>query len=171
MNIVTFATAVSVAPPKLWAVSLYHDTLTKDSFLKSGTGVLQLLAPSQKMLIPALGKRSGYEAGYSKPDACADLGFAWVTCRRRNLGLSSAAADHSYDRMELLPACSSYIFLKLVSTVEAGDHLVALCQVTGTGVWDEGGQTVLPVQENALPRCLDPSSALYTGQLRQDDIL
>lgn len=79
MNIVTFATPVSVAPPKLWAVSLYTDTMTRDAFFSSGTGVLQLLSPEQKNLVPLLGKRSGYEeGGYSKRNACQEVGYGWV---------------------------------------------------------------------------------------------
>lgn len=78
MNIVTFATPVSVAAPKLWIVSLYTNTMTRDSFLRSGQGVLQLLTPSMKDLVPVLGKRSGYEAGYSKRSECRKIGYEWI---------------------------------------------------------------------------------------------
>jgi hypothetical protein len=72
MNIVTFCTPVSVAPPKLWAVSLYTNTMTRDAFLNSKVAVLQLMQPDQAGLVPLLGKRSGYEPGFSKKDACQD---------------------------------------------------------------------------------------------------
>ena len=46
--------------------------------------------------------------------------------------------------MKLLPKCAVYIqLLKLVSTMEAGDHDVALCKVDGTGIWDESPQKVV----------------------------
>lgn len=78
MNIVTFATPVSVAPPKLWAVSLYTNTLTRDAFLESKLGVLQLLTPAMTDVVPLLGKRSGKEAGYSKREACQSVGYPWI---------------------------------------------------------------------------------------------
>lgn len=161
MNIVTFATAVSVAAPKLWIVSLYYDTLTKDSFMANGMGVLQLLNPDQSSLVPVLGKRSGYEQGYSKKDSCAKLGFPWV-----NADNFVASSD-----LQLLPKCVSYLHLKLLSTMEAGDHVAALCEVVGTGVWNESRQAVVACTDNGAPTSLDPSTALYTGQLRQEGIL
>ena len=78
MNIVTFATPVSVAPPKLWIVSLYTNTMTRQAFLDSNGGVLQLLSPAQKHLVPLLGKRSGYEDGYSKETECEKAGYRWT---------------------------------------------------------------------------------------------
>ena len=79
MNIVTFATPVSVAPPKLWVVSLYTNTMTRQSFLGSKVGVLQLLTPSMQDVVQVLGKRSGYEEGYSKRDECQKLGHGWIS--------------------------------------------------------------------------------------------
>ena len=78
MNIVTFATPVSVAPPKLWVISLYSNTKTRQAFLDSNVGVLQLLTPSLKHIVPILGKRSGYEEGYSKQTECANIGHQWI---------------------------------------------------------------------------------------------
>lgn len=84
MNIVTFAIPVSVEPPKLWAVSLYYNTLTRQSMVDSGMGVLQLLTPAQKHLVPILGKRSGYEKGFSKRIECQKLGFEWIKGGRQS---------------------------------------------------------------------------------------
>ena len=78
MNIVTFATPVSVAPPKLWIISLYTNTKTRQALLDSSVGVLQLLTPSLKHVVPLLGKRSGYEEGYSKQTECAKIGHSWI---------------------------------------------------------------------------------------------
>eukprot|EP00523_Entomoneis_sp_CCMP467_P003806 CAMPEP_0168764308 /NCGR_PEP_ID=MMETSP0724-20121128/24807_1 /TAXON_ID=265536 /ORGANISM="Amphiprora sp., Strain CCMP467" /LENGTH=162 /DNA_ID=CAMNT_0008813529 /DNA_START=83 /DNA_END=568 /DNA_ORIENTATION=+ len=55
MNIVTFATPVSVDPSQ-FILSLYHGTRTKDMMLKQRHGVLQLLCPQHKHLVAALGK-------------------------------------------------------------------------------------------------------------------
>jgi flavin reductase (DIM6/NTAB) family NADH-FMN oxidoreductase RutF len=164
MNIVTFCTAVSVATPKLWIVSLYYDTLTKDSFLETKTAVLQLLTPSQKHLVPLLGKKSGYEPGYSKQAACLELGFRWIDASEFTTGNS---------KIQVLPACAAYIQLKLRSTLEAGDHVVALCEVTRTGDWDASSESVVPasVDDAGGRMALDPSTALYTALLRQEGII
>jgi hypothetical protein len=78
MNIVTFATPVSAAQPKLWAVSLYTGTMARDAFFSSKVGVLQLLTPSQKHLVPVLGKRSGYEKDFPKKEECRSIGYDWL---------------------------------------------------------------------------------------------
>mmetsp|Transcript_29018 Transcript_29018/g.67321 ORF Transcript_29018/g.67321 Transcript_29018/m.67321 type:complete len:119 (+) Transcript_29018:129-485(+) len=69
----------------------------------------------------------------------------------------------------LLPQCASYIRLKLLSISEAGDHEVAICQVLGTGVWDDVVGKVVVAEVPAKP--LDPSLALYSGQLRSEGII
>ena len=167
MNIVTFATPVSVAQPKIWAVSLYYGTLTKDSFLASQRGVLQLLQPHQKHLVPVLGKRSGREPGFSKRDECSKLGFPWCCSPSRQSNQESLLLGQ---RMEMLPNCALYLELEILSTVDAGDHIVALCQVVGTGEWDAASEEVRPLEETP-PVAFDPSTALYTAQLRQEGII
>jgi hypothetical protein len=225
MNIVTFATPVSVAPKKLWIVSLYHGTRTKDAFFaaaQSPIAVLQLLEPQHKHLVPILGKRSGYEAGYSKAAACAAVPHAVVddsstvdTCtdtkpvkQRKSLAWVTNHAPPTDDNdsnnndnssstavfapgIALLPDCAAYIQLELLSssssssssrsnsknTLDAGDHIVALCQVTATGRWDEARQKVVPNisddddDNEPLKRRLDPSAVLYTGLLRDEGII
>jgi len=172
MNIVTFATPVSVAQPKLWAVSLYYNTLTKDSFFEHERGVLQLLAPKQKTLVPTLGKRSGYEAGgFSKQDECSSLGFPWHSPPSAMASPSDAPQKQSLlESMCLLPECAFYIELELVSSMDAGDHVLALCKVVQTGEWDEVSRSV-NVLEETPKLSLDTSNALYTALLRQEGII
>lgn len=157
MNIVTFCTPVSVAAPKLFVISLYYNTLTMDSFLASGQGILQLLRPSQKMLVPILGKRSGYETDFSKRDACDALDLAWVP--------TSIGSD-AETPLDILPNCASYLRVRIINTIPAGDHLVALCEVLQS--WEWKGGTLVPASTSSP---LDPTSALYTGQLRQEGII
>lgn len=176
MNIVTFATPVSVAPPKLWIVSLYTNTLTRRAFLDSKVAVLQLLTPSLKNVVPILGKRSGYEEGYSKKDACAAAGHAWTSNEASQDTSEKEIAiqndSHSSIGISLLPGCATYIRLTLLSTVEAGDHDVALCQVQATARWDSDTKRVVPTDdEGPPPTPLDPSTALYTGLLRDEGII
>lgn len=64
--------------------------------------------------------------------------------------------------IDLLPGCASYVQLKLLRTMEAGDHDVALCEVVSTGV---------SCDDDGPPTALDPSTALYTAQLRQEGII
>lgn len=172
MNIVTFATPVSVAPPKIWAVSLYHRTLTKDSFLASQRGVLQLLRPNQKYLVPVLGKHSGREPGYSKRDECHQLGFPWCCTTQEGDQEDDWRTILEGDLLvELLPDCALYVELEMISKVDAGDHVLALCKVVRTGEWDASSQQVRTRKETPPVGALDPSTALYTAQLRQEGIL
>ena len=183
MNIVTFATAVSVAPPKIWAVSLYTTSLTRRAFLDSKVGVLQLLRPDQSKLVPILGKRSGYEDGYDKRNKCKGAGFGWVAyCG----GDDESGEDRSKDEgfgLQCLPGCASYIKLKVLSYHNAGDHDVALCEVLDTAMWNETRKAVttcrLSSQDEdedgrpvvAASAAIDPTTALYTGQLREEGII
>eukprot|EP00521_Asterionellopsis_glacialis_P007765 CAMPEP_0195283294 /NCGR_PEP_ID=MMETSP0707-20130614/1890_1 /TAXON_ID=33640 /ORGANISM="Asterionellopsis glacialis, Strain CCMP134" /LENGTH=273 /DNA_ID=CAMNT_0040342433 /DNA_START=69 /DNA_END=890 /DNA_ORIENTATION=+ len=194
MNIVTFATPVSVAPPKLWTISLYRNTLTKEAFFSSGIGILQLLNPSQKSLVPLLGKRSGYEEGYYKRNECQKVGYTWIAGNGCNLliktdettaydgddGNSSDTAMASVisqedrsalESIELLPECAAYILVKLLPrpTIDAGDHEVAVCEVLGTGIWD--GKTKQVVLLEKPSESLDETSALYTSLLRKEGII
>ena len=89
--------------------------------------------------------------------------------------LHCASIPHSENELQfdVLPNCASYIQVKLRRVTDGGDHDVAICEVTGTGVWDDGKQTVLWLSEgdSGSQSALDPSSALYSGQLRQEGII
>jgi flavin reductase (DIM6/NTAB) family NADH-FMN oxidoreductase RutF len=177
MNIVTFTTAVSVASPKLWMVSLYLDTLTKDAFLATGYGVLQLLRPSHKMLIPILGQRSGYDVNHSKRQECRLLGYDWVELSpiipppSDETDSSTTTLTKDVPTLQVLPDCASYVHLQVQSTVPAGDHIVALCQVVASSQWDSAKRCVRPSLLDEPSPPLDSESVLYTGLLRQEGIL
>jgi len=171
MNIVTFATAVSVVPPKLWIISLYTNTLTKHAFLTSKIGVLQLLDKRQKDLVCILGKKSGYDQCYCKREECDKAGFGWVANKLSHKKSSeheiSEESNTLCQSLELLPKCQSYLKVKLIKTMEAGDHEVALCQVIGVGKWDDILQCVVDINDVNNEE-LDP---LYTGYLRKEGII
>ena len=165
MNIITFATPVSVAPPKLWAVSLYTNTLSKYAFEASKVAILQLLTTKQSTLVPILGKRSGYELDFSKRDECCKRGYPWTftTIRSDESGPVS---------LDVLPECASYIVLQLMSSHAAGDHDVALCQVIGTGKWNHEQQNVDFLEGGEPPfSAKDHNTVLYTAQLRKEGII
>lgn len=153
MNIVTFCSAVSI-DPKLYIVSLYYDTLTKDSFLKAKVGMLQLLTPSHKHLVNVLGKHSGYDTLYRKETESKKLGFAW----------------RPHDTYSVLPECATYVELAILDCIEAGDHQVALCRVTNTYEWDRS-QDRLVSSLHSEGAAIDHDTALYTGMLRNEGIL
>jgi Flavin reductase like domain len=201
MNIVTFCTQVSVAAPKLYIISLYYNTLTKDAFLASGSGLLQLLRPEQKRLVTILGRQSGYHnldtaTGNKKRLECATIGYPWVPS---NIATHNHHHRHDDDddddgnrrtrpcdattttTCDALPNCAMYLHVKIVhddSSTEsagqpAGDHLVVLCQVLETYQWDETTQQIVPIAStsNHVIPSLDASTVLYTGQLRQEGII
>jgi flavin reductase (DIM6/NTAB) family NADH-FMN oxidoreductase RutF len=71
----------------------------------------------------------------------------------------------------MLPACAAYLRVKLESTVEAGDHLVTVCELVGTGYWEEGSRTIQERDAATEIAPMDETSVLYTGFLRQEGIL
>lgn len=85
--------------------------------------------------------------------------------------ISSFDMNHfrEFPDMDVLPKCAVYVRLKLLSVIEAGDHDVALCEVVGTGIWDETKQSI--VSKEVSPAALDPTTALYTAQLRAEGII
>ncbi len=187
MNIVTFATLVSVQP-KLYMISLYRGTKTRDSFFENQHGILQLLDKRQKNLVPLLGKRSGYEEGYKKHVVCRDESYTWVTVRvpahssqlfaNKELDDANCNANgkdetsdriRHFDGIRVLPKCQSYIAVKLIQTMEAGDHDMALCEVVGVGEWDDSRECVVNVSSGTAAK--DETHVLYTGYLRKEGII
>ena len=181
MNIMTFCIPVSVSSPKQWALSFYYGTLTKDSFLscleetstgeenETAVGVLQLLKKDHQYLVPILGKNSGRDI--DKSSRCGEEGFPW------------SLADKDF---QVLPGCALYVEVQCKSSdrlVDAGDHVVAICEVTRIGVWEqeneekgipEGRVKWLEHDDDTIPLALgaiDESNALYSGWLRKEGIL
>ena len=203
MNIVTFATPVSIKP-KLYMISLYYGTKTRDVFVSDeksqGHGILQLLDQSHKSLVPLLGKRSGYEEGYSKEQECRQAGFPWNTIHvegetlfssRTYLGSCNDSVETDDDRHDaagtsssirifdgtkVIPNCQSYIAVKIVETMEAGDHEMALCEVMGVGAWNDEMNCVVSIDDiiddgKGVKAKDEDSGVLYTSYLRKEGIL
>jgi hypothetical protein len=122
-----------------------------------GMGILQLLSPNQSPLVPILGKIPGWDGGATmKKEECAKLGHEWV-------GVGS-----DEERFDVLPKCASYIMIKLKRVTDGGDHDVCIVQVIKTGVWDDVDNTVLWLEEGDQQPALDITTALYSGQLRDE---
>ncbi len=75
------------------------------------------------------------------------------------------------ERFEVLPGCASYIQVELKRVTDGGDHDVCIVQVLKTGVWDDVKKTVLWLEGNDQQPALDASTALYSGQLRNEGII
>ena len=161
----TYCMPVSIEPPKLWALSLYKGTLTKDWLLSSETNdntktaILQLMTQDQHCLVKILGKQSGNDI--NKADICSKHGWEWVNeskCQR------------------ILPKCALYLKLQVVqsSVMDAGDHVVVLCKVIETGKWNNGKKELEWRREGNLDvNAIDGISdnAMYSGWLRNEGIL
>lgn len=116
MNIVTYATPVSVRPARLWSLGLYKETKSYKNFVRTRSCVLQLLTEDDHtLLVRLLGGTSGKDV--DKRAECLKLGCEWVQL-------------NDNDNTLVLPNCVSYLKLSAIGElVDAGSHAVAICQV------------------------------------------
>ncbi|CAM9708768.1 unnamed protein product, partial [Heterosigma akashiwo] len=124
MNILTYATPVSVTPDRVWTIGLYKGTQSRDNFAARKEGVLQVLTEPHHSLVKLLGGSSGYDV--NKQEECASLGFAWESL------------DKTEKYPMVLPKCAQYLHLTLLGDlVDAGSHDVAICKVESMFVSDD----------------------------------
>ena len=163
MNIVTFTTAVSVAAPKLYILSLYYHTLTKDAFIASGFGILQLLRPHQQHLVPILGQHSGYDNTmmnyYSKRIECERMGYPWVStyvnCHQSNDDKQQQQQQQEEEKeeddsftLDLLPNCATYLHVKIVHRFDSSGT-----SRTATGTSSTSTAATLPAGDHLVVLC------------------
>ena len=127
----------------------------------AGVGVLQLLSPGQSDLVPILGKMTGWDGHVDKREECSKLAHGWVR------------VEGSGAEFEVLPGCASYLEVRLKRVTDGGDHDVAIAEIVGVGAWDSTRETVrwLDEDEAGGQAPIDPSTALYSGQLRSEGII
>ena len=115
MNILTYASPVSIQPNRIWCIGLFKGTVAHENFSKAGGGVLQLLAPEHYSIVKILGGFSG--RNINKEEECSILGFKWFSCDKT--------------KSKLLPGCSYYLKLKMTEhgMIDCGNHDVVLCLV------------------------------------------
>jgi flavin reductase (DIM6/NTAB) family NADH-FMN oxidoreductase RutF len=118
MNILTYATPISVSPTRVWTLGIYRETLTDENLHREPTAVLQLLTRDHVDLVSILGGNSGRDI--DKREECTKRGFPWKRCEEMG-------------GLELLPGCASYLHLCIQGgLVDAGSHLIApYCSVLG----------------------------------------
>jgi flavin reductase (DIM6/NTAB) family NADH-FMN oxidoreductase RutF len=109
MNIITYATAISMEP-KRFICGIYHNTQTLANVEISGEFVLQLLAPHQINLVQLLGKQSGKNI-----DKIARLK------KRKLIG--------NWNGYSILKDALALMRMRVINKMEAGDHVAFLCEV------------------------------------------
>jgi flavin reductase (DIM6/NTAB) family NADH-FMN oxidoreductase RutF len=126
MNIVTYATPVSITPIRVWSMGLFKDTLSDVNLRRTGVCVLQLLSEEHAKLVAVLGGMSG--RAVDKCSECEKLGFKWQPLDDGDVH-DGSDGDHSF---QVLPGCISYLKMKIQGgVVDAGSHfIVPFCQVT-----------------------------------------
>lgn len=131
MNILTYATPVSVKPDRVWTLGMYKGTLSQENLAAARNNdvccVLQLLKEEHKDLIKVLGGGSGRDV--SKREECEKLGFEWTE-------MSSTSGDGSSPM--ILPGCAYYLKVRVMGDIiDAGSHEVAVCRVEEMSVSSE----------------------------------
>ena len=116
MNIVTYATPVSIRPDRVWTLGMFKDTLSQENIMRNPVCVLQLLRDQHADLVRSLGGNSGRDI--NKKEECAKLGFEWEELQNCN-------------GLEVLPGCEIYLKLCVQGgCVDAGSHLIVpFCRV------------------------------------------
>jgi len=146
MNILTYASPVSVQPDRVWAIGLYKGTQAHENFSARKEGVLQMLTESQSSLVQLLGGCSGRDV--CKEEECKKLGHEWVSL------------DESLPHV--LPKCSHYLSLILQGDlIDAGSHDIAICRVDSIMV-----ENVETPRDNNLSTALLRKMGIITEQGR-----
>lgn len=193
MNILTYATPVSIRPDRLYALGLYKPTQSRKNLLRERTCVLQLLAESHVPCVRLLGGTSGSEI--CKEDALRDL--LGVKLQQLQLDVSSSGTGTTTSdgtgtgtRTELprvLPGCVRYLRLSVVGDgpididgdgVDGGEegsssHDVVICRVeeTWTSCVATGAATGADDSNSNSNSNLAEPAHLSTGRLRELGII
>ena len=147
MNIVTYASPISIQPQRLWTIGILKNSLSHENFLLE-SGILQLLRPQHAGLVKVLGGLSGRDV--DKQQECRELGFEWQSI------------DETNDLLPLvLPDCSHYLKMTCIHVVDGGSHNIFLCRVDK--MWASHDESSSPKDED--------DSYLSTRRLRRLGII
>ena len=123
MNICTYVSAVSMQPKRMM-VAIYENTKTLDLVNKNLHFVLQILATAQYRLVDLLGKKSGHSV-----DKISRL-------EKRNLLTE-------WNEFKILKESIAIMELKVIDTIEGGDHNIFLCDVVAYKNLNDGNALTL----------------------------
>lgn len=164
MNILTYASPVSIKPRRIWSIGLYKGTMSHENFVREKRGVLQMLRPEHAYcrgagasgetgeLIRVLGGSSGLDV--DKRNICAGLGYKWEKLPQDE----EEGGDLEWP--DVLPSCVYYLKLKLVGNlIDCGSHEVALCEV------------VSMISDDDVQNAADELDSLSTRKLREMSII
>lgn len=116
MNICTYVTPISMKPSRM-VVGVYKNTLTLELVNLQNEMVLQLLSEEHYRLIKLLGQTSGYN-------------------RNKIAAIKSPLIN--YKGFQCLESSLALIHLKVISSTDAGDHWLLLCDVSSFINLNEG---------------------------------
>lgn len=114
LNIVTYASPIAIQPDRMYALSLFKNTMSWKNMLQSKRGVLQILQQKHAVLLDVLGRQSGYNI--DKLEAISKLGFE---------------IDYRFG-LPVLKDSIGVMQLEIVfPPLDCGDHDVVVCKVVG----------------------------------------
>ena len=127
MNIVTYATPVSVRPDRVWCIGLFKGTKSEENFRQTRKCILQLLTTRHTSIIPILGGTTGRDdSSITKAEVCKNNGLQWIGSGKSDNNDDSD--NEIFSSIKVLPHCAYYIHLTAVGNfVDAGSHVIAPC--------------------------------------------
>jgi len=175
MNLLTYATPVSIRPYRLYALGLYKETKSRNNFLREKTCVLQLLSEDHISCVRLLGGMSGKDV--HKEDELSSVHGIEL----QDLTAAAAAKGNGDDvdvpvtdadggeLPKVLPGCVRYLKLSMLgdNAIDCNDggegsHDVVLCRVDKMWTSTTTATTATGVQANQkLPH------SLMTDRLRE----
>ena len=125
MNIVTYATAVSMKP-KRFICAVYKNTKTLENVRLNGQFVLQILSYSQYALVRLLGKQSGNKINKIEKLSKSNLLSEWKG-------------------FNVLKEALAVMEMKVIHEMDGGDHVCFLCDVVAYKNLNEGKELTLHI--------------------------
>jgi flavin reductase (DIM6/NTAB) family NADH-FMN oxidoreductase RutF len=168
MNLLTYATPISIRPNRLYALGLYKETKSRDNFLREKTCVLQLLSASNEKhteCVRLLGGTSGKDV--SKEDELASVHGIELQELAFNDGNDNGSGAEQERLPKVLPGCVRYLQLSMVgdgvTDYDGGEssHDVVICKVDK--MWTSSSSDSGEEQKSGN----SGSDYLSTGRLRE----
>lgn len=156
MNVITFATAISIKPEPLWAISLYKNTLSHENFFNfgGGWGMLQTLDITHIDAIDLLGKSSGRDVDkIRKMKDEGKIALQVLPLDALTHDPSSPANRSSTRSITLLSSSRAILSIQRVPSydiLDAGDHDVIICRVLETFSLESSDDEVSSVVHDVL---------------------